>query len=407
MKEEIHLKKWFLMNKSNRQSLWQRIIFGELYRDYNFKDFDWGIIFSVFFLSLFGIVMVSSVSLPLTNGSFSMTISHLSKIVIALIVFFLIFRFPVNFWSKIDIQILLLAFVLLFLVYAPFIGQEVNGANRWIRIFGFSLQPSEIMKFALIIYISSYCSRRLEEFKEKWQGFWKPILVVVMAIALVLFEPDLGSSAVIFIVALSIMFIAGAPIKHLLVIFSLGISVFVLMILTVPWRMKRILSFMNPWETYQEEGWQLSHSLIAFGRGDWFGVGLGESLQKLHYLPDAQTDFIFAIIAEELGLLFCIFLVFVFSFLVFKCFYIGRLARHAQYYLSSYIAYGAGICIALHVFINIGVSSGMLPTKGITLPFISFGGTNLLLMFALIALVLRINFEISESSIIKNKILNV
>ena len=186
MKEEILLKKWFLMNKSNRQSLWQRIIFGELYRDYNFKDFDWGIIFSVFFLSLFGIVMVSSVSLPLTDGSFSMTISHLSKIVIALIVFLLIFRFPVNFWSKIDIQILLLAFVLLFLVYVPFIGQEVNGANRWIRIFGFSLQPSEIMKFALIIYISSYCSRRLEEFKEKWQGFWKPILVVVMAIALVL-----------------------------------------------------------------------------------------------------------------------------------------------------------------------------------------------------------------------------
>jgi cell division protein FtsW len=128
-----------------------------------------------------------------------------------------------------------------------------------------------------------------------------------MAIALVLFEPDLGSSAVIFIVALSIMFIAGAPIKHLLVIFSLGISVFVLMILTVPWRMKRILSFMNPWETYQEEGWQLSHSLIAFGRGDWFGVGLGESLQKLHYLPDAQTDFIFAIIAEELGFAFLYF----------------------------------------------------------------------------------------------------
>ena len=289
----------------------------------------------------------------------------------------------------------------------PIIGQEVNGANRWIKVFGFSFQPSELMKFALIIYISSYCSRRLEEFKEKWLGFWKPILVVVMAISLILFEPDLGSSAVIFVVALSIMFIAGAPMKHLLLIFSLGMSVFVVMILAVPWRMKRILSFMNPCETYQEEGWQLSHSLIAFGRGDWFGVGLGESLQKLHYLPDAQTDFIFAIIAEEMGLLFCILLVMLFSFLIFKCFYIGRLARHARYYLGSYIAYGAGICIALHVFINIGVSSGMLPTKGITLPFISFGGTNLLLMFALVALVLRINFEISESFSNKNKILNV
>ena len=395
------------MNKINKQSLWQRIIFGELYRNYHFKDFDWGIIFSVFFFTLFGIVMVSSVSLPTMDGSFSITLSHLSKILIALTIFLLIFRFPISFWSKIDIQILLISFFLLFLVYMPIIGQEVNGANRWIRVFGFSFQPSELMKFALIIYISSYCSRRLEEFKEKWLGFWKPILVVVMAISLILFEPDLGSSAVIFVVALSIMFIAGAPMKHLLLIFSLGMSVFVVMILAVPWRMKRILSFMNPWETYQEEGWQLSHSLIAFGRGDWFGVGLGESLQKLHYLPDAQTDFIFAIIAEEMGLLFCILLVMLFSFLIFKCFYIGRLARHARYYLGSYISYGAGICIALHVFINIGVSSGMLPTKGITLPFISFGGTNLLLMFALVALVLRINFEISESFSNKNKILNV
>ena len=395
------------MNKINKQSLWQRIIFGELYRNYHFKDFDWGIIFSVFFFTLFGIVMVSSVSLPIMDGSFSITLSHLSKILIALIIFLLIFRFPISFWSKIDIQILLISFFLLFLVYVPIIGQEVNGANRWIRVFGFSFQPSELMKFALIIYISSYCSRRLEEFKEKWLGFWKPILVVVMAISLILFEPDLGSSAVIFMVALSIMFIAGAPMKHLLLIFSLGMSVFVVMILAVPWRMKRILSFMNPWETYQEEGWQLSHSLIAFGRGDLFGVGLGESLQKLHYLPDAQTDFIFAIIAEEMGLLFCILLVMLFSFLIFKCFYIGRLARHARYYLGSYISYGAGICIALHVFINIGVSSGMLPTKGITLPFISFGGTNLLLMFALVALVLRINFEISESFSNKNKILNV
>ncbi len=395
------------MNKINKQSFLQRIFLGELYRNYDLKDFDWGIIFSVFFLTLFGIVMVSSVSLPLTEGSFSFIISHISKVIIALIIFLLIFRFPTNFWSKVDIQILLIAFFLLFLVFAPIIGQGVNGANRWIRVFGFSIQPSELMKFALIIYISSYCSRRLDEFKEKWLGFWKPILVVVAAISLVLFEPDLGSSAVIFVVALSIMFIAGAPLRHLLVIFSLGMSVFILMILTVPWRMKRILSFMNPWDTYQNEGWQLSHSLIAFGRGDWFGVGLGESLQKLHYLPDAQTDFIFAIIAEEMGLLFCIFLVALFSFLIFKCFYIGRLARHANYYLGSYIAYGAGICIALHVFINIGVSSGMLPTKGITLPFISFGGSNLLLMFALIALVLRINFEISESFTNKTKILNV
>ena len=152
------------MNKINKQSLLQRIFLGELYRNYDLKDFDWGIIFSVFFLTLFGIVMVSSVSLPLTEGSFSLIVSHISKVIIALIIFLLIFRFPTNFWSKVDIQILLTAFFSLLLVFAPIIGQEVNGANRWIRVFGFSIQPSELMKFALIIYISSNCSRRLDEF---------------------------------------------------------------------------------------------------------------------------------------------------------------------------------------------------------------------------------------------------
>jgi cell division protein FtsW len=202
------------------------------------------------------------------------------------------------------------------------------------------------------------------------------------------------------------MFIAGAPLKHLLLIFSLGMSVFVVMILTVPWRMKRILSFMNPWDSFEQSGWQLSNSLISFSRGGWFGEGLGESLQKNYYLPDAQTDFIFAIIAEELGLIFCIFLVFLFSFLIFRCFIIGRLARQARHYTGSYIAYGIGVCIALHVFINIGVSSGMLPTKGMTLPFISYGGTNLLLMFALISLILRIKYEVSQEAISNKRIFN-
>lgn len=395
------------MKKITKQSKWQRVLLGESYRDFTLDDFDWGIIGAVFLLTLIGVVMVASVTLPITGGNLSMTFSHIVKIIIALLMGFLIFRYPINLWTKIDIHLLLITFLLLFLVYVPNIGQEVNGANRWIRFMGFSFQPSEMMKFSLIIYISSYCSRRLLEFKEMWIGFGKPIFVVVLAIALILFEPDLGSSAVIFVVALSIMFLAGAPLKNLLLIFSLGMSVFIIMILTVPWRMKRILSFMNPWETYEKGGWQLSHSLIAYSRGDWLGVGLGESLQKLHYLPDAQTDFIFAIIAEELGLIFCILLVCLFSYLIFKCFYVGRLARLAEHFLGSYIAYGIGVCIALHVFINIGVSSGMLPTKGMTLPFISFGGTNLMLMFALISLILRINFEVAQEAISKKRIFYV
>ena len=184
----------------------------------------------------------------------------------------------------------------------------------------------------------------MTEFKEKWLGFWKPVLVVISAIALVLVEPDLGSSAVIFLISLTIMFIAGAPLKQMLIIFFMGLSVFISMILLVPWRMNRILSFVDPWSNYGESGYQLSQALIAFSRGDLFGVGLGESLQKYHYLPDAQTDFIFAIIAEELGLIFCVLLISIYGYLIFKSFSLGRNSRMLNKFFESYISYGIGVC---------------------------------------------------------------
>ena len=202
------------------------------------------------------------------------------------------------------------------------------------------------------------------------------------------------------------MFIAGAPLKQMSIILFMGLMVFVSMIILVPWRMQRILSFVDPWSAYGESGYQLSQALIAFSRGDLFGVGLGESLQKYHYLPDAQTDFIFAIIAEELGLIFCVLLISIYGYLIFKSFSLGRNSRMLNKFFESYISYGIGVCIAFHVFINVGVSSGMLPTKGLTLPFISFGGTNLMLMFALIALLFRINLELKESSKIEGKVMS-
>ena len=394
------------MRETLTQSMLQRIFFGEFYRDLKFSDFDLGISISVFFLSMLGIIMVASVTIPLTEGSLSMTFNHIFKLILSLIVGLFVFRFSLEIWKSVDIVLILFSFLLLTLVFFPIIGFEANGASRWIRILGFSFQPSELMKFALIIYISSYCFRRMTEFKEQWLGFWKPVCVVVSAIALVLLEPDLGSSAVIFLISLSIMFIAGAPVKHMLIILIMGLSVFVSMIILVPWRMQRILSFVDPWSAYGEGGYQLSQALIAFSRGDLFGVGLGESLQKYHYLPDAQTDFIFAIIAEELGLIFCIFLIGVYGYLIFKSFALGRNSRLKENYFESFVSYGVGVCLAFHVFINVGVSSGMLPTKGITLPFISFGGTNLMLMFALIALLLRINLELKESSEINRKVMS-
>jgi len=394
------------MRETLKQSKLQRIIFGEFYRDLKFSDLDFGIFVSVIFLSLFGIVMVASVTIPLTDGSLSMALNHILKLVVAFFVGLIVFRFSLEIWKTIDIGLILFSFFLLTLVFIPFIGYEANGASRWIRLFGFSFQPSELMKFSLIVYISSYCYRRMTEFKEKWIGFWKPVLVVVLAIALVLLEPDLGSSAVIFLISLTIMFIAGAPLKQMSIILFMGSMVFVSMIILVPWRMQRILSFVDPWSAYGESGYQLSQALIAFSRGDLFGVGLGESLQKYHYLPDAQTDFIFAIIAEELGLIFCIFLISIYGYLIFKSFSLGRNSRIQNKFFESYISYGIGICIAFHVFINIGVSSGMLPTKGLTLPFISFGGTNLMLMFALIALLFRINLELNENSKIEGKVMS-
>ena len=394
------------MRETLKQSNLQRIIFGEFYRDLKFSDLDFGIFVSVIFLSLFGIVMVASVTIPLTDGSLSMALNHILKLVVAFFVGLIVFRFSLEIWKTIDIGLILFSFFLLTLVFIPFIGYEANGASRWIRLFGFSFQPSELMKFSLIVYISSYCYRRMTEFKEKWIGFWKPVLVVVLAIALVLLEPDLGSSAVIFLISLTIMFIAGAPLKQMSIILFMGSMVFVSMIILVPWRMQRILSFVDPWSAYGESGYQLSQALIAFSRGDLFGVGLGESLQKYHYLPDAQTDFIFAIIAEELGLIFCIFLISIYGYLIFKSFSLGRNSRIQNKFFESYISYGIGICIAFHVFINIGVSSGMLPTKGLTLPFISFGGTNLMLMFALIALLFRINLELNENSKIEGKVMS-
>lgn len=394
------------MRETLKQSNLQRIIFGEFYRDLKFSDLDFGIFVSVIFLSLLGIVMVASVTIPLTDGSLSMALNHILKLVVAFFVGLIVFRFSLEIWKTIDIGLILFSFFLLTLVFIPFIGYEANGASRWIRLFGFSFQPSELMKFSLIVYISSYCYRRMTEFKEKWIGFWKPVLVVVLAIALVLLEPDLGSSAVIFLISLTIMFIAGAPLKQMSIILFMGSMVFVSMIILVPWRMQRILSFVDPWSAYGESGYQLSQALIAFSRGDLFGVGLGESLQKYHYLPDAQTDFIFAIIAEELGLIFCIFLISIYGYLIFKSFSLGRNSRIQNKFFESYISYGIGICIAFHVFINIGVSSGMLPTKGLTLPFISFGGTNLMLMFALIALLFRINLELNENSKIEGKVMS-
>ena len=384
------------MPKSREQSTLQRIFLGKHSRSLNFFDIDLPIFLISLSLVFFGIVMVASVSLPLTSGSLTMTISHIQKILIAMFLAMIVFRIPIVFWQRYSIYFLLFSLFLLIMVFLPFIGREVNGAYRWIKILGFSFQPSELMKFSLIIYISSYCIRNYDEFREEWLGFFKPVFLISISILLILLEPDLGSSVVIFIVSFSILFIAGAPLKHLLSIFFVGLLTFIGLIFTASYRIKRIMGYLDPWNNEFSE--QLRTSLSAISNGQWFGVGMGESKMKEGFLSDAQTDFIFAIIVEELGIIFGILLILAFSYLVFRCFLIGRSARQNDFSFGSLISYGVGVLIALHVFINIGVATGLLPTKGITLPFISFGGSNLMVMFVLIALVQKIKLEINFSN---------
>ena len=383
------------MPKSKEQSLLQRVFLGKHERALGLADFDIPILLISISLVFFGIVMVTSVSLPLTSGSFSMTMSHIQKIFIALALALFVFRFPIVFWQRYSIYFLLFSLLLLIFVFIPLIGREVNGAYRWIRILGFSFQPSELMKFSLIIYISSYCIRKYDEFREDWLGFFKPVFLISLSILLILLEPDLGSSVVIFIVSFSILFIAGAPLKHLFSIFIFGLMTFVGLIFTARYRIERIMSFLYPWDAENE---QLRASLSAISNGQWFGVGMGNSKMKEGFLPDAQTDFIFAIITEELGIIFGLILIIAFSYLILRCFLIGRLARQNEHAFGSLVSYGTGVLVALHVFINIGVSTGLLPTKGLTLPLISFGGSNLMLMFVLIALVQKIKTEINFSN---------
>ena len=384
------------MSNIKNQSILQRILIGKNHKSLGLKDLDMPLLFVTISLVFFGIIMITSVSLPLTSGSFSMTLSHIQKIFIASIIALIVFRIPLGFWQRNSIYLLLISLILLVLVFIPYIGREINGAYRWIKILGFSFQPSELIKFSLIIYISSYCIRKYDEFREEWLGFFKPVFLVTLSILLILLEPDLGSSVVIFTVCFSILFIAGAPMKHLLSIFFVGLLTFIGLIFTASYRIKRILGYLDPWNNEFSE--QLRTSLSAISNGQWFGVGMGNSQMKEGFLSDAQTDFIFAIITEELGIIFSLLLISAFSYIVFRCFMIGRIARQNEHIFGYLVSYGTGVLIALHVFINIGVSIGLLPTKGITLPLVSFGGSNLMLMFVLIALVQKIKIEINFSN---------
>ena len=365
--------------------------------DFDFSKLDYFLISLFALLSFIGLLVLTTASVHFSDSLYGNPTHILNKQLVHLFLgFFLlinIFLIPLTFWEQFDRWLLALGILLLILVFIPGVGVEVNGANRWIRIFGFSLQPSEIMKFLIILYISAYCVRRSDEVRRDLLSFVRPSILLVSIISLILIQPDLGTSAVIFASALGVLFVAGVPNRQFFVVFLIGLLGIALLIAYVPWRWERIISFVDPWSDPFNKGYQLTLSLMSIGRGDWFGVGLGESLMKMGYLPDAHTDFIFSILIEELGLLAGILIISMLFGISFRAFLIGRQSLQRRNYFGFFFCFGAAILIGLHVFINVGVATGLLPTKGLTLPLFSAGGTNLLIMCSIIGLILRIDYE--------------
>ena len=367
-----------------------------------FNQFDFSkidlILLSLFFvLSFSGLLILASASVHFSDSIygnpsaiFNRQLFYFFLGLFGLLIFFIL---PLNFWISYDRLLITLGFILLLLVFVPGIGFEVNGANRWIRVAGFGLQPSEIMKFLSILYVSCYSVRRIREIQSHWIGFFRPAIIIVSIISIILIQPDLGSSAVIFASVLGVLFVAGVKIKQFFIVALLGLVAVTLMIVFVPWRWERIISFIDPWSDPWGSGYQLTLSLMSIGRGDWFGVGLGQGLMKMGYLPDAHTDFIFSVIVEEMGILGGFIIVALLFGLSFRIFYIGRESLLRKNYFGFYFSYGVALLLGLHTFINVGVACGLLPTKGLTLPLISAGGTNLIIVCLMIGLILRVDYE--------------
>ena len=371
------------------------------FKDFDFSKLDFVLLTLFLMLGFFGLLILSSASAHFSDSIYGNPSAIFNRqffyFILGVIGLFTCFFVPLNFWSSYDRLFITFGILLLFSVFIPGIGIEVNGANRWIRIAGFGLQPSEIMKFLSILYISCYSVRRIKEIQTHWLGFFRPALIIVSIISIILIQPDLGSSAVIFISVLGVLFVAGVKIKQFLVVALLGFIAITMMIIFVPWRWERIISFIDPWSDPWGSGYQLTLSLMSIGRGDWFGVGLGQGLMKMGYLPDAHTDFIFSVIVEEMGILGGFAIISLLFGLSFRIFFIGRESLVRKNFFGFYFSFGVALLLGLHTFINVGVSSGLLPTKGLTLPLISGGGTNLIIVCLMIGLILRIDYENKNS----------
>lgn len=363
--------------------------------------YDRSLFFSIIGLICFGFVMVMSASMPeaqkLTEDPFYFIYRHLAYLMGCAVIAYFVLNTELSRWEEYSPYLVLL--VLLMLMAVLVVGTTVNGATRWLSIGPIRIQVAELAKFVFIIYMAGYLVRRHGELRENRKGFYKPIGVYSLFALLIILQPDLGTVVVLFVCTVSLLFLAGARIIDFLVLVMFGLATFVGLVLFEPYRMRRVTSFMDPWEDPFGSGYQLTQSLMAYGRGDWFGQGLGNSIQKLAYLPEAHTDFIFAVIGEELGFLGIIAVLLVLFFVALRAIRLGNLCMSNGRPFESYLSYGIGIWICFQTVVNVGASIGMLPTKGLTLPFISYGGSSLWVMTAAAMLLIRIDYERRLSAI--------
>ncbi|PHS74665.1 MAG: putative lipid II flippase FtsW [Porticoccus sp.] len=364
------------------------------------RELDQWLLLSTIAIATIGLVMISSASISFAEHSLGDGFYFLKRQVLymtlGLVVAALFLYMPSRFWYHNAVPLLVVTIILLVAVLIPGIGRRVNGAQRWIPLGPINLQVSEVAKFMMILFMASYLERYQRELRECWKSMIRPVLLLIGVAGLLLLEPDFGSMVVVCGTVLAMLFIGGAKLWLFSGLLLAGIGGIASMALISPYRLERLVTFLDPWAHQYDSGYQLTQSLIAFGRGEWFGVGLGNSIQKLFFLPEAHTDFVFSIYAEEFGLIGVAVVLGLYSLLVSRIVHVARKAVRQEDWFAAYSCFGIAIVLAGQAFINIGVTSGLLPTKGLTLPFISYGGSSLLVCCAMVALVLRISREMDD-----------
>ncbi len=355
------------------------------------------LITSVLLIAL-GVLMVASASMVISDRQFGYPFYYLIRQTVYLLLgiglAWGVTRVPLRFWQQYSPYFLLLSLALLFLIAIPGVGHVVNGSRRWLRLGFLTLQGSEVTKLSLVLYLAGYIQRRQEEIQNRLSGFLKPMVLLAIIGVLLLLEPDFGTAMVIMLTTLGLLYLAGVRLWPFLVLLGIVALAFGVLAITSPYRLERLTTFLNPWHTQFGSGYQLTQSLIAFGRGGVFGVGLGNSIQKLFYLPEAHTDFLFAVMSEELGLVGGVLVILLFGGLVGRMLYLGRLASQSKQLFSAFVAFGFAMWFALQALINMGVNAGVLPTKGLTLPLISYGGSSMLIACIALGILMRISYEL-------------